>query len=105
MNNTTIEMVSYKLKTDASIAQLRETHEGINAFCRSQPGFIYRSLSKDAEDTWHDIVYWQDMNSAKAAADAFMQNETAQHMLRLLDESTLKMRHMQADTEVMSAQC
>ena len=99
MTTTTIEMVTYKLKPNVNIEQLQASHEGVNAFCMAQPGFLYRSVSQDEDNTWHDIVYWKDMHNAKAAGEAFMQSSAGLALVALIDNETMQMRHMLADTE------
>lgn len=102
MTTTTIEMVTYKLKTDATVKQLQATHEDVNAFCSSQTGFLYRSISRDDNNTWYDIVYWQNMDHAKAAGEAFMASAVCQTLSKIIDSESLVMRHMLADTEAMA---
>ena len=102
MTTTTIEMVTYKLKADSSVTQLQATHNEINAFCLSQPGFLYRSISQDESNTWYDIVYWQNMDNAKAAGEAFMATEVCHSLQKIIDGESVTMRHMLAVTEAMA---
>ncbi|WP_340680640.1 hypothetical protein [Paraglaciecola sp.] len=99
MCTTTIEMVSYRLKAGVSIAELRATHAGVNAFCLAQPGFLYRSVSQDEHQTWFDLVYWKTMDDANAAGEAFMQNSAGQVLASLIDNNTMQMRHMLEDAQ------
>lgn len=101
---TILELVSYKLKESASEEQLNETHIHVNEFLKSQPGFMYRSCSKDNQDIFHDIVYWQDMSTAKAASDAFMQNAAGQSLMQLCDETSITMHHMELLTEATNCE-
>ncbi len=99
MNNSVIELVTYKLKTDTTKEQLAATHSDVNAFLKKQPGFLYRSLSEDDSGLLYDIVYWQDMETAKNAGEAFMADKAGQALVALTDESSISMRHMDALTE------
>jgi len=99
MNNSVIELVTYKLKTGATKEQLSATHSAVNAFLEEQPGFMYRSLSEDSNGLLYDIVYWQDMETAKIAGDAFMAHKAGQALVALTDENSISMRHMEAITE------
>lgn len=99
MITTVIEMVTYKLKAGVCVEQLQSTHQGVNEFCMAQPGFLYRSVSQDEEQTWHDIVYWKNMDNARAAGEAFMACSAGQALVELIDNETMQMRHMLADTE------
>lgn len=105
MQPSVIEHVTYKLKSGVSEQQLAATHEGVHSFLNRQPGFIYRSLSQDDSGQWFDIVYWQDMATAKAAGDAFMADPAGQALGELADMETVVMRHMVAEAEAMSGNC
>lgn len=100
---TAIEVVSYKLNSTSTIEELRATHEQVNNFCEAQEGFIYRSISHDQDNTWFDIVYWQNMECAKKAGEAFMADANCQKLGKLIDNSSLVMRHMQADSEKLNS--
>lgn len=102
MNTSVIELVSYKLKAGVSKEQLAATHTQVNAFLKEQPGFMYRSLSEDDSGLLYDIVYWQNMDSAKAAGEAFMAHPAGQSLFVVTDENSITMRHMQALTETSS---
>jgi hypothetical protein len=99
MNNSVIELVTYKLKTGATKEQLSATHSDVNAFLVKQPGFMHRSLSEDSNGLLYDIVYWQTMEKAKRAGDAFMADKAGQALVALTDENSISMRHMEALTE------
>jgi len=99
MNNSVIELVTYKLKANISKEQLSSTHSSVNEFLEEQPGFMYRSLSEDSNGLLYDIVYWQDMEKAKNAGEAFMAHKAGQALVALTDENSISMRHMEALTE------
>ena len=101
MTTTVVEMVTYNLKSGVTKADLAASHEGVNEFVMAQPGFLYRSVSTDENDQWFDIVYWQDMPSAKAAGEAFMDSEQGQHLCSLVDMDSCFMRHMSVESEAM----
>lgn len=97
---TVIEMVTYKLKEGTSIEQLTATHEGVKEFLSAQEGFMYRSLSEDQNGLLHDIVYWQNMQMAQVAGEAFMEHEAGQALVALTDQGSITMHHMEAIAEV-----
>lgn len=104
MTTTVVEMVTYKLKPQVTKTDLHTSHQGVNTFIKNQPGFLYRSVSADENDQWYDIVYWQDMESAKAAGDAFMASTEGQHLCSLVDMDSCFMRHMNVESEAMSCE-
>ena len=96
---TTLELVSYRLKDNISKDQLAATHDDVNQFLQQQEGFMYRSCSEDDSGLIYDIVYWQNMETAKAAGEAFMTHPAGQSLVVLCDESSLTMNHMELLTE------
>ena len=101
MTTTVVEMVTYRVKSETNLSHLSESHVAVNQFISQQPGFLYRSVSKDVNDLWHDIVYWQDMDSAKAAGEAFMASKEGQYLCSLVDMDSCHMKHMQVEAEAM----
>ena len=100
---TAIEMVSYKTNESATQDVIDKAQQQINEFCMQQPGFIYRSLSCDEQNTWYDIVYWQNMQAAQAASDAFGKTQICHEIGTWINESTVTMTHMPVNTEIMGA--
>lgn len=94
MQNTVIEMVSYKLKPGVSKQDLMATHEQVNRFLQTLEGFMYRSVAENDSGLLYDVVYWQDMVSAKAADEAFMAHAAGQALMAIADEQSVSMSHM-----------
>ena len=101
MTTTTIEFVTYRLKAGISKQQLTATHDAVNSFLSSQPGFYYRSNSNDKDGLIYDIVYWQSMEHAKAAGEAFMKHSAGQSLIAITDVSSVSMQHMLVNAEAM----
>jgi len=97
---TTLELVSYRLKDGIGKDQLNATHDNVNQFLSQQDGFLYRSCSEDDSGLIYDVVYWQDIASAKAAGEAFMDNPAGQSLMSICDEHTVSMQHMEILSEV-----
>lgn len=106
MSTTVVEIVNFKLKSTATPAQLAATHEGIKNFLQKQPGFIYRSLTfSELSGEWVDLAYWENMDAAKAASDALMQDEDGLKMVDLCDMDSVTIQHLAIEAEAMSASC
>ena len=86
-----LELVVFKLVESASREQLLGTTDAVSSWIATQPGFVPRELVSDAEgDRWIDVVWWQTMEDARAAAEAAMSSESCAPMFALIDmESTL----------------
>ncbi|WP_111977111.1 hypothetical protein [Algibacillus agarilyticus] len=104
MTTTTIELVTYQLKPECSQSDLEPINTDVNAFLKVQPGFLYRSMSEDETGLMYDIVYWQDMQSAKNAADAFTSSKACEALMNVTNMESVTMRHMSAIAEVMSCE-
>ena len=86
-----LELVVFKLNDGVSRERLLGTSDAVSAWALEQPGFISRELLHDAEGgRWIDLVWWQTMQDAHAAAEAAMSSESCAPMFGLIDmESTL----------------
>ena len=100
-SHTMIEHVTYKTKVGVSDEALLKANEAVNDFLKQQPGFLYRSNSRDG-DLHFDIVYWVGAEAANQASEAFMQSAEGQALVALTEEASITMRHMSALTEAMS---
>ena len=86
-----LELVVFKLGDGVSREQFLGTVDGVSRWIGRQPGFISRELAYDEEgDRWLDVVWWQSMAEARAAAELAMHSESCAPMFALIDmESTL----------------
>jgi hypothetical protein len=86
-----LELVVFELKDGVSREQLLGTVDAVSAWIAEQPGFVSRELSYDAAgDRWIDVVRWETLEAAHAAAELAMSSESCAPMFALIDmESTL----------------
>ena len=103
MMTSTLELVQFKLISGKTDADLAATNESISEFLNEQNGFIYRSLSQREDGTYVDIVYWENLESAKAASEALMTDPRGQAMIALCDADSVSMEHLPITSEIMSA--
>ncbi len=98
--NSTIELVNFKLKSDQDESKLNDLAPLMNEFLKTQPGFYYRTLIKDTDGTFMDIVHWESEEKAKAASDKLMQQPWASELMAITDESSMNFRHIPAIAEI-----
>jgi len=67
----TIELVRFRLQPGKTSAEWLKANEKINDWMKSQPGFRFRSLSETDDGEWLDVVYWENLETAKAADEKF----------------------------------
>ncbi len=97
-----LELVVFTLKYGVTREQLLGTVDAVSAWARSQPGFISRDLSHNAEqDKWIEVVYWASLHDAEAAAKASEGSARCAPMFALIDmESALFLHGIPAITPV-----
>ena len=86
-----LELVVFKLNGGVSHEQFLATNDAVSAWISKQPGFVSRELSYDADgDRWIDVIWWETMQSAGAAAELALTSDSCAPMFALIDmESTL----------------
>lgn len=98
-----IEIVSYKPIATASEQDLVEASKQSDTFIATLPGFLYRSVSHNAEaQTWTDLVYWRSIEDAQFANDQFMQSADCKPLVALINQESLSMQHQVVK---MSSEC
>jgi hypothetical protein len=89
-----LELVVFKLSDGATREDLLATVDAVSEWAKSQPGFISRELSYDAESNrWIDVVWWRTMGDARAAAELALTSESCTPMFALIDEESTLMVH------------
>jgi len=104
MTTTVLEMVTFERKAEVTDAQWLATNAEVEPFLRQQQGFHYRSLSKDEAGLWYDVVYWQDMDCAKKASEAFIESDVGKALCGMINMDSCKMRHMSVEVEMMGCE-
>ena len=94
MNNPVIELVIFKAKREVSSEALKKAAAKTTPVLEKMDGFLGRELSvTENEETWVDIVHWQNMNSANEAAKAFDNEPDCQEFAAMIEEETITMLH------------
>lgn len=100
MNNNIVVIYQFSLIAGNS----EETFMGLNAeldqFLLGCEGFLYRSVAKNEDGKWLDIIYWADAASADKAMtienlDAFKK------LMAMLDMESLSMQKARLHSAVM----
>jgi hypothetical protein len=89
-----LELVVFKLAEGVSREQFLGTVDAVSEWIGTQPGFVSRDLSYDAEgDRWVEVVWWQTLEDAHAAAELALTSETCRPMFELIDMESTLMAH------------
>lgn len=91
----TYEVVLFKANTGVSredvIAAVAKTQPIIEGF----DGFIARQLLEGEDGQWMDLVQWQSVAQAKAAAAQAQENPDLAEAFAVIDFSTMQMLHLE----------
>jgi len=91
-----LELVVFKLKEGATREAFLGTVDAVSAWAQTQPGFVSRDLCYSAaDDRWVEIVWWDTLQDAEAAADAAMSSASCAPMFRLIDMESMLFLHGQ----------
>jgi hypothetical protein len=103
--NKALELVVFKLNAGVSREQFLGTNDAVSTWISEQPGFVSRDLSYDAEgDRWIDVIWWESLENAGAAAELALTSASCAPMFALIDmESTLMLHGVPAIAPVRPA--
>jgi hypothetical protein len=89
-----LELVVFRLDEGVSREQFLGTNDAVSTWISKQPGFISRELSYDAEgDRWIDVLWWDSIENAGAAAELALSSESCLPMFSLIDMESTMMLH------------
>jgi antibiotic biosynthesis monooxygenase (ABM) superfamily enzyme len=87
-----LEIVTFRLKPGTEAGFVANNRVMMDWLAR-QPGFLSRHLGKRDDGTWVDVVRWQSMEQAQAAADRIMAEIGDSEAVQAIDPATVDMRH------------
>lgn len=93
MKHYVIEIVEFKLVEGSDEVKFIAANDLVAGSIRALNGFMDRTLAQDDGGHWVDIVKWQDMACAKAAAAQVMQIDGFDALMKFFDTESLKMQH------------
>jgi len=100
MKHIVVEVAMFKLNEgvaeQAFIAEAKKVQE---SFLKKQKGYLDRELLKDESGQWFDILHWQSMKEAQAAAEAMMQESSCQQFIQMIDPKSIQMFHLKRQKE------
>lgn len=100
-----LELVVFKLKPWATREAFLGTVDAVSAWAQTQPGFVSRDLCySGADDRWVEVVWWDTLQDAEAAADAAMSSVSCAPMFRLIDMESMLFLHGQPTIATVTRQ-
>jgi antibiotic biosynthesis monooxygenase (ABM) superfamily enzyme len=96
----TLELVVYGLREGTAREQFLATNEVATRWMEQQPGFVSHELTHAEDgDRWIELVWWDSLEEAQAAASAAMSSEACAPMFGLIDMDSVLMLHGQPATD------
>jgi len=68
--NKVLELVVFSLREGVTPEEFLQTVGPVSTWAKEQPGFISRELIAADNDKWVEIVWWESLAQAEAAAEA-----------------------------------
>ena len=91
MTGSVLEIVEFK--SSADVEQVQKAANLLESWLRNQAGFKWRRLSLRDDGIFVDCIEWDDMNSAKIAAETIMTEPSARAFMELIDGPSVVMHH------------
>ena len=88
----TLEIVTFRLKPGTEAGFVANNGVMTDWLAR-QPGFLARHLCKRDDGVWVDVVRWQSLEQAKAAADHIMAEIGDSEALQAIEPASVDMSH------------
>lgn len=89
-----VEIAIFKLKDGVTREHLLSTVDAVSEWATMQPGFLSRDLTYSAaDDSWIDVIWWENLEAAHAAAEAAMTSESCAPMFAAIDLEGVQMLH------------
>lgn len=95
MLNPVMELVTFKINSNCTPAAFAAACEPINVWVRTRPGFQSRTLSRNEDGTWFDVVFWDSAETAHAASAKLMTDFGQSEFMAMIDPTSIQMQHPQ----------
>lgn len=88
-----VEVVLFEINAGFTEKEAKKALSSLNDIIKLYYGFIERITAKNENGKYVDIIYWRDINSAKAAATDLVQNEKAVAVFSIIKSKSTQMYH------------
>lgn len=96
-----VELVEFTTVAGLADDDFRRAAAAVDDFLADQPGFLARRLlAGGADRDWVDLVWWTDLDSARAAARAIAADERCAPFLACLEPGSVTLRHLRVAADV-----
>lgn len=89
-----VEIVVFSSNKGVSDSAMKRAASNVMPTLRKMPGFKDRAFSKSSNGKWIDVVQWQSLDSANAAAEKIMMSPTAATFFGLINQNDMSIKHL-----------
>mgnify|MGYP000585215321 FL=1 len=93
-NSNVVEIVNFKLASGFTSQDFLSSNEQMELFLKEQQGLLYRSLCEKEDGSYIDIVYWENMELAKQAQQAFFASSLCQTFAQCIEKESVQLEHV-----------
>ncbi|MEH6442711.1 MAG: hypothetical protein V7784_02340 [Oceanospirillaceae bacterium] len=84
-----LEYVTFRAADNVNVDKLARVAVDIDKVLIDYPGFIDRQVSLQEDGTWVEVVYWENIETAKGALDKFLKDPKTAEFLGLVDPKSV----------------
>jgi hypothetical protein len=89
-----VEIVNFKLAKGFTAEDFLSSNEKMNQFLNEQQGMQYRSLCEKEDGSYIDIVYWENMELATQAQQAFFSSTLCETFAQCIEKESVQLEHV-----------
>jgi len=104
MSEQIVKMYQFKLNADAPEATFLAASADLDSSIKDHEGFLYRTVAKQTDGVWQDIIYWGDAVAAAKMAEEFEKSAAAGVFMSLIDMSSVKVTESTIITSTCNAE-
>lgn len=93
MKSVVVEMVHFKFQDQVLQAEAEEALKQLSTFAKAQAGFIKRTVLRNADGSYTDLVWWESLEEAQAAAKKAETSPDCAPLFGLMDFNSISMNH------------
>lgn len=97
-----VEMVNFILAKGFTSQDFLSSNEQMTQFLNDQKGMLYRSLCEKSDGSFVDIVYWENMELAKKAQQAFFASPLCEKFSECIEKESVQLEHVTVLTSTCS---
>ncbi len=91
--NKVLELVVFSLRENVTPEEFLQTVGPVSEWAKGQPGFISRELIAADNDKWIELVWWESLAEAEAAAEAAQSSDSCFPMFSKIQPEDMVMLH------------